>query len=180
MRFPTIVAHDLEGRRYEIPGDLPVGPRIIVLAFQRWHTALIEQWQPELDRVVHEHPGTTWWEIPALSRVYAPVRPFIDGGMRAGIPDAEARRQTLTSYTDLRALESALGLAGFETIYVLLVDASGEVVWMGSGEVDDGSVAQLDHRVHDRLRVHHDADAVVGDAEELVRLDHFETLVHHG
>ena len=147
MRFPTIVAHDLEGRRYEVPGDLPVGPRILVLAFQRWHTALIEQWQPELDRVVHDHPGTTWWEIPALSRVYSPARLYIDGGMRAGIPDIQARRQTLTAYTDLRALASALELTSFETIYVLVVDARGEVVWMGSGEADDEGFAQLDAAV---------------------------------
>ena len=144
MRFPHIVAHDLEGRRYEVPGDLPVGPRVLVIAFQRWHTSIIEQWLPGLERAVHDHPGTTWWEIPALSRIYAPVRPYIDGGMRAGIPDVDARRQTLTTYTDLRALASALDLPTFETIYVLVVDAAGDVVWMGSGEVDDEALAGLE------------------------------------
>ena len=122
MRFPTIVAHDLEGRRYEVPGDLPVGPRIIVIAFQRWHTGLIEGWQPELDRVVHDNPGTSWWEVPALSRIYTPARPYIDGGMRAGIPDPDARRQTLT-------------------------DAVGEVTWMGSGEADADGFAGLEAAV---------------------------------
>ena len=147
MRFPTIVAHDLEGRRYEVPGDLPVGPRILVIAFQRWHTELVERWQPALDRVVAEHPGSTWWEIPALSRIYTPARGFIDGGMRSGIPDVEARRHTLTSYTDLRALAAALALPSFETIYVLVVDASGEVVWMGSGEGSEEASSQLDEAV---------------------------------
>jgi hypothetical protein len=32
--------------------------------------------------------------------------------------------------------------------------------------------------VHDRLRVHDDFDAVEVDTEQLVRLDHFEALVH--
>jgi len=67
--------------------------------------------------------------------------------MRAGIPDIQARRQTLTAYTDLRALASALELTSFETIYVLVVDARGEVVWMGSGEADDEGFAQLDAAV---------------------------------
>ena len=144
MRFPVIVARDLEGRRYEVPGDLPVGPRILVLAFQRWHTQLIDGWVPALDRIVAGHPGATWWEIPALSRIYAPARPYIDGGMRAGIPDPEARRKTLTSYTDLRALATALDLPGYDTIYVLLVDADGEGVWMGSGEADEDGVVGLE------------------------------------
>ena len=43
---------------------------------------------------------------------------------------------------------------------------------------DRGSVDELDHRVHDRLRVHDDLDAVVLDVEEQVRLDDLEPLVH--
>ena len=39
-------------------------------------------------------------------------------------------------------------------------------------------VAQLHHGMDDRLRVHHDADAVVVDPEELVGLNHLEALVH--
>ena len=38
----------------------------------------------------------------------------------------------------------------------------------------------LDHRVHDRLRVDHHLDRVVGDPEELVGLDDLEALVHQG
>ena len=43
---------------------------------------------------------------------------------------------------------------------------------------DRGAVGELDHRVHDRLRVHDDLDLVVVDAEQLVGLDHLEALVH--
>ena len=40
------------------------------------------------------------------------------------------------------------------------------------------AVGELDHRVDDRLRVHDHLDLVVGDAEQLVGLDHLEALVH--
>jgi hypothetical protein len=143
MRFPRIIAHDLEGRRYELPDELPEGPRIVLVAFQRWHTILLAGWQAPLERLVEEHPGTTLWEVPALSRLYAPARPYIDGGMRAGIPDPEARRQTLTSYTDLRALGSALELPSFDTVYAFLLDAAGEIVWRAAGEADEGRIAEI-------------------------------------
>eukprot|EP00968_Pinguiococcus_pyrenoidosus_P021138 scaffold2679_cov251-Pinguiococcus_pyrenoidosus.AAC.10 len=45
---------------------------------------------------------------------------------------------------------------------------------------DDGGVLALDAGVHDALRVHHHLDVVVARTEEVVRLDHLQTLVHHG
>ena len=42
------------------------------------------------------------------------------------------------------------------------------------------AVDELDHRVHDRLRVHDDVDAVERDVEEQVRLDQLEALVDQG
>ncbi len=51
----------------------------------------------------------------------------------------------------------------------------------GRGRLRDGRpVDELDHRVHDRLRVHRDVDAVVRHVEEQVRLDHLEALVDQG
>lgn len=143
MRFPDIVARDLEGRKYQLPDDLPDGPRLIMVAFQRWHTVVLAGWQPALEGMVAAHPGTTLWEIPALSRMYAAARPYIDGGMRAGIPDPAARRMTLTTYTDLRAFGRVLELPSFDTVYILLLDATGEVVWLGGGEADDTQLADL-------------------------------------
>ena len=40
------------------------------------------------------------------------------------------------------------------------------------------AVNVLDHRVHDRLRVHDDLDPVDGDAEERGGLEHLKSLVH--
>ena len=45
---------------------------------------------------------------------------------------------------------------------------------------DDRAVLELDERVNDGLRVDDDPDLVVGNIEQPVRLDHFETLVHQG
>ena len=41
-----------------------------------------------------------------------------------------------------------------------------------------GAVVELDQRVDDRLRVHDDVDRGVGDAEQVMCLDHLEALVH--
>ena len=50
---------------------------------------------------------------------------------------------------------------------------------VGVTQVREGrAVDQVDHRVDQRLRVDDDVDPFVGDAEEVVRLDHLEALVH--
>ena len=50
---------------------------------------------------------------------------------------------------------------------------------VGQAEVRElRAVGGLDQRVDDRLRVHDDVDAVVGDAEEVVGLHDLEALVH--
>ena len=43
---------------------------------------------------------------------------------------------------------------------------------------DHRAVDELHHRVHDRLRMDHDVDLIGADAEQPVRLDHLEALVH--
>ena len=78
-----------------------------------------------------------------MSHVYAVGRFFIDGGMKAAIPDVGVRQHTLTAYTDLDALVKALEIPDFETVHVYLLDPSGEIVWRGSGQVDEDQAAAL-------------------------------------
>ena len=62
------------------------------------------------------------YELPVLSSVYGPARWFIDGGMTRGIPDPAARARTVTVYTDVQKVVENLGLAGTDTIAVLVVE----------------------------------------------------------
>lgn len=141
MQFPKMTARDLEGRTVEIPDGLSGAVNLVVLAFQRDHQQPIETWLPHFVRLEEMYPGLEVWEVPALSRGYRIWRGVIDGGMRAGIPDSNVRRHTLTSYLDLRDLQRALGLPDLGDIHLYLVDRSGSVRWQGRGGY---SLATLD------------------------------------
>jgi hypothetical protein len=143
MRFPRLETRDLEGTEYVLPDGLPAGRRIIALPFLRWHQILVDGWERAIEPALAQYPDLTVWEVPALSKRWAAGRFYIDGGMRAGIPDKTVRRHTLTAYTDLRALVSALELPSTETAYVFLLDPDGEILWRGSGEVDDAQLEAL-------------------------------------
>ncbi len=142
-RFPTIEARDLEGRELRIPDELPPTPRVVILAFKRRHMELIATWEPVLAGLESRCRQLSVWEVPALSRVYLPMRGFIDGGMRSGITDLQARQHTLTAYTDLTALAGELRLPSLDTIYVLLLAPDGAIVWRGEGAADAQQTAAI-------------------------------------
>ena len=45
---------------------------------------------------------------------------------------------------------------------------------------DNRTVPELDKSVHNRLRVHENVDLVRRQRKKVVRLDQFQTFVHHG
>jgi hypothetical protein len=144
MRFPTIEARDLEGDVYTLPDGLPVGRRLLIVAFRRWQQILVEGWKSRLTSLERENPDFTVWEVPALGRRYRPARPYIDGGMRAGIIDLGTRLHTLTAYTDVHALLAELDIRDAETVHVFLAGADGEILWSGEGEADALKIQSLD------------------------------------
>ena len=144
MRFPTIEARDLEGDPYMLPDGLPAGRRMMLVAFRRWHQILIEGWKSRISSLERENPDLTVWEVPALGRRYRAARPYIDGGMRAGIIDVDVRLHTLTAYTDLRALLDGLGIPDTETVHAFLLADDGEILWSGEGEADGDKIRSLD------------------------------------
>lgn len=147
MQFPALQVRDLEGEEYVIPHGLPGGPHVIIVAFQQWHQLLVDKWAPGLHALAEKHPGMEVWEVPSISKGYRIFRGGIDGGMRAGIPDIDTRRHTLTIYTDIRELEHELGIDSTKTIHVFLVDCQGTVLWRAAGEPTETSYAEIEAAV---------------------------------
>ncbi len=142
-RFPTVEARDLEGRRYRLPDDLPPGRHLLIVAFQRRHQSIVDRWKAAAEELADSYPDLTVWEMPALARGYAPARPYIDGGMRAAIPELSERQHVITAYTDLRTLTRLLGIPDRRNVHAFLVGAHGRVVWRESGNVDAAKVRLL-------------------------------------
>lgn len=149
MDFPALNVRDLEGVDHVIPHGLQGGPHVILLAFQQWHQSLVEQWKAPLGPIAEEYPGTEVWEVPSISKGYRLFRAGIDGGMRAGIPDADVRRHTLTAYTDLDELARDLELGSLETIHAFLVDCQGVILWRHEGPPTSQALEDLEHALQD-------------------------------
>ena len=125
--------------------DAFVGDRnVVVVAFRRKHQALVDSWLPWLEEQVAADPGLRFYELPAIGRVWAPVRNIIDGGMAAAIRDPVVLQRTLTIYGDVDRLTVPLGIERRSTVAVLAVDASGTVRWSGEGGFDGRTSHELE------------------------------------
>ena len=133
----------LDGKEYELPGDLAKQHNILVVAFQREQQCVVDQWLPWLIELEQRRSDVAVYELPVLSSVYGPARWLIDGGMTRGIPDASARARTITVYTDVGQVVDNLGLAGTDRIAVLIVERSGRILVSEVGGFEEQKAERL-------------------------------------
>jgi hypothetical protein len=106
--FPKISTVNLEGVKFELPQDFKGKLDIVMIAFKREHQGLIDEWISVLDGLVKKNPNLACYELPTLQNSYSLFRRVIDGGMRAGIPDKNARERTITLYSNKKAFREEL------------------------------------------------------------------------
>jgi len=141
--FPMVEARDLEGRDVVLPTAFEGKRNVVIVAFRRKHQGLVDSWVPWLEARAADDPDLRFYELPTIGRIWAPVRPFIDGGMASAIVVPAVLRRTFTVYGDVRRLTGPLDITDQSTISLFLVDGSGAVRWSGTGGFDDGSAVAL-------------------------------------
>jgi hypothetical protein len=151
VRFPTVIGSNLSGNEYVLPGDIEGEVALMMIAFQQFQQAEVDTWVPLARRLAERHPNFAYYELPTIRRLIAPARAFIDGGMRAGIPDQTARNTTVTLYLDKDAFREALQIPDEETITIMLVDAEGNILWRARGPASAETERELVEAVEEAL-----------------------------
>jgi hypothetical protein len=141
VAFPKLAARNLQGVDVTLPDAFTGERNVVIVAFQRNHQRLVDSWLPWLEEHAATDPGLRFYELPTIGRLWAPVRPFIDGGMAASIREPVVLQRTLTIYGDVDRVTAPLGIASRSTIALFLVDGTGMVRWGGQGPFD-AEVAQ--------------------------------------
>ncbi len=140
--FPTITAENLNNEKVTLPEDFNGNPLLVLVAYKQKQQTNINTWLDRMDEIESAIPGVQIIETPTISSgKWGWMAGFIDGGMRSGIPDTEARARTITLYTDVSLFNQALNIESVDTIYAVLLDRDGEIVEMVAG---DYTPAKLD------------------------------------
>ena len=149
---PAVSGFDLDGARLDIPDDLGPGPTVAIVAYQRHHQRDVDTWLPFLTGLEERVPGLRVFEFPTVRPMGVAGQEWLDGVMRAGIPDPAARRRTVTLYVDVAAFNAAIGLPGADRVHVLVLDGDGRVTWRAEGPFDPVAADELEAAVRTLAR----------------------------
>ncbi len=133
--FPTVEGKNLDGRRFTLPAGIEGQAALLFIAFRQNQQADINTWMPAGRALAARYPGLAVYELPTIYRLPRISQAFIDGGMRAGIPDPVARATTITLYLDREAFQGALGITDDARIHAMLVTPGGDILWRAEGRM---------------------------------------------
>ena len=148
-KFPELKASNLESREFNLPHDFGGERNLVLIAFQREQQEQLDTWLKEMNRFQEADPGFQYYELPTIDKLNPLMRWFIDTGMRRGIPDKNARARTITLYIDKKPFAESLQLPTEKTVYALLVDRSGNVLWRAEGTFDEAKGVSLRQALRD-------------------------------
>ena len=153
MRFPVVTGSNLLRRKISLPGDLQGEMMILFIAFQQWHQAQVDSWVPRAGQLEQAYPGVQFYELPVIQHMNILAQTFINEGMRAGIPSQDTRQKTVTLYLDKASFRHALGIPHEDTIWVLLLNRQGDVVWRTDGAYTQEKDDHLTQAIQDLARL---------------------------
>lgn len=133
MQFPSVTGSNLSGQTFALPQDFAGTYNVVLIAYQRFQQSAVDTWGPLLEQLAQRYPELRYYELPTMSKFGWLQRTFIDGGMRAGIPDKAVRARTITLYLDVTTFNEALNISTISDIVVLVVDKTGDVLWRSDG-----------------------------------------------
>jgi hypothetical protein len=144
LRFPTVTSDNLEKRTFTLPRDFGGEKNVVFVAFLRQQQKDVDTWVPFVKPLVARTPNAEFYEIPTIKKMIAPMRWMINTGMRGGIDDKGARDRTITLYIDKEPFKQSLGITDENTIYVMIVDREGKILWRTSGVFTAAKGAELE------------------------------------
>jgi hypothetical protein len=151
VRFPEVRGSSLSGEELNLPADIGAEYALVMIAFQQYQQVEINTWLPLARELAGRYPQLVYYEFPTIDRLNPAARAFIDGGMRAGIPDPVARATTVTLYLDKTAFREVLDIPGEDQIVIMLINQEGEVFWRTEGPASETSLEEVASILQDLL-----------------------------
>ncbi len=136
QHFPFLIGADLNGVKYNLPNQLSGKFNLIAIGFEREHQSAIDTWIPALTEVINTYPDLNikFYEIPLIYELSTFSRAWVNNGMRFGIRDQEARKRTITVFTNRDKFYEIMKMQG-DRIYLMLLSDEGKILWRTDGEM---------------------------------------------
>ena len=140
--LPRLAGRYLTGDPAVLPGDANGQVALLALGFSYASRVPVEAWSERFRARFGSDHAVTGYEIPMIGGMSRLGRPFIDGGMKRGTPEA-LHRNVITVYGDTRPWRNRLGVKDRDAAYLVLIDAAGRVAWIHRGGFETAAFETL-------------------------------------
>jgi hypothetical protein len=145
--FPQLVGIDLNGDRQELPKKFSKKFNIVIIGFKREQQELINPWIEAFKEIKKSNQEIDFYEMPLIYELGAFSRAWVNNGMRFGILDEEARKRTITVYTNRDQFFKIMQM-NVNQIYLLLLDNQGEILLKIEGDFSQEKLKLLSKKLN--------------------------------
>jgi hypothetical protein len=135
QEIPKTTGETLNGKPIVLADEVRGHPAVLVAGFSREGGNGTAAWVKQ----IHADPalsGFTVYEIAEIAGAPSLIRGMIKSGMRKGVPPAEQNNFVVLTQ-DEKPWRSYFEVSDDQVPYVILMDASGKVLWHGHGQAAD-------------------------------------------
>ncbi|MBK8022906.1 MAG: hypothetical protein IPK19_16120 [Chloroflexi bacterium] len=146
MHFPDLTATSTDGQTLELPRDFSGKLNVAVISFSRDQQPDAATWHDALEELRRSHAN-----LALVQLFVAPVLPYWyqaaqNAVIRSSVP-TQRNITTLSAHVDLNEFNRALDIPTVSTIYTLLVNRPGAVLWASQGPCDTNRYTSLKRTV---------------------------------
>ena len=140
-RLPVTPAESLSGHKLDFPTALAGKAAVCVFGFSKEAGDGTKIWMNRLSQ-----DGINSWSIADLEKAPAMVRGMIRASMRRGTPASQLDHSLILT-KDAKAWMEALGAKQEKLPVVVLLDASGRMLWTYEGSFGEAAYRELKSRL---------------------------------
>ena len=145
-QVPALHGTVLTGATVDLPASLEGKRGVLVLGFSTASRDEVAAWGRRLAGDYRDSSAVAYYEMPVIAAVPRLLRGWVAKKVTEGVPD-RARSRCVLVLDHEAEWKAAAGFTRDEDAYVLLVDASGTVLWRAAGSADDARYADLKHHL---------------------------------
>lgn len=153
MIFPTVQGTSVAGNSYVIPFDLEGEFNLLLLGFEPSHQYLLNTWVGALESLESKYSRFRYYELATFPNYDQHERDLIDDSMQQAILESKMRQIIVSIFVDKVRFAELLQLPNELTIYVLLVDHSGNILWRSQGRMTTEKIAALRTKLEETFKL---------------------------
>ena len=147
LPIPRLELTSLENKRFVLPVDAQASVNVLVIGFTQKAGENNKPWIDRLGRDFPPTPRCATYSVAILTGVPALFRSLALSGMRNAIP-TERRSMFLSTFTDEKVWKSLVGYQEANDPYLVLLDASGQVLLQVHGLFTEARYQQVADQIN--------------------------------